>query len=234
MTPKAFVDNLQTTLEHYRNPAKAAPMAAYMKNKFPFLGLPRTELDPLVNPLLKEIKPFVDTKFLHQSVLLLWKLPEREYQYVALSLLYNHTKQASVKTLELLEKLVTQKSWWDTVDSLATLVGKLVWQFPAWTQRIEVYSIHENFWLRRIALLYQLTYREKTEGERLFRYCLENAKEKEFFIRKAIGWALREYAKTNPEAVRAFLTKHGDRLSSLSVREASKHFAEGRGQRAKS
>lgn len=224
MTPKAFVINLQTTLERHRDVAKAAPMAAYMKDKFPFLGLPRTELDPLVKSLLKEIKPFVDDKFLHQSVRLLWELPEREYQYVAIRLLYNHTKQASRTTLELLETLVTQKSWWDTVDSLAGLVGKLVWRFPAWTQMIETYSTNENFWLRRIALLYQLSYREKTDQERLFRYCLENAGEKEFFIRKAIGWALREYAKSNPEAVRSYLDKHRDKLSTLSVREASKHL----------
>jgi 3-methyladenine DNA glycosylase AlkD len=227
MTVKAFVDNLQATLECHRNPTKAVPMAAYMKDRFPFLGLSRTDLDPLVKPLLKEVKPFVDTKFLHQSTLLLWKLPEREYQYIALSLLCNYINQASPKTLELIETLATQKSWWDTVDSLATLTGKLVWQFPAWTQTIETYSTHENFWLRRVALLYQLTYRDKTDQARLFRYCVTNAEEKEFFIRKAIGWALREYAKTNPGAVRAFLEKHRDKLSTLSIREASKHFAEG-------
>jgi 3-methyladenine DNA glycosylase AlkD len=224
MTPKAFVNNLQTTLESHRNPTKAAPMAAYMKDKFPFLGLPRTELEPLVKPLLKEVKPFVNTNFLHQSALLLWKLREREYQYVAISLLSKYTRQASAKTLELLEKLVVQKSWWDTVDSLASLVGKLVWQFPEWTQIIETYSTHENFWLRRIALLYQLNYREKTDQMRLFRYCAANAEEKEFFIRKAIGWALREYAKTNPNAVRGFLSKYKYLLASLSVSEASKYL----------
>jgi 3-methyladenine DNA glycosylase AlkD len=224
MTPKVFVSNLQTTLESHRNPTKAAPMASYMKNKFPFLGLPRTDLDPLVKPLLKEVKTFVDTKFLHQSALLLWKLREREYQYVAISFLSKYREQASRETLELLEALVTQKSWWDTVDSLASLVGKLVWQFPEWTQIIETYSTHENFWLRRIALLYQLNYREKTDHKRLFRYCAANAEEKEFFIRKAIGWALREYSKTNPDAVRGFLSKYENKLSSLSVREASKYL----------
>jgi 3-methyladenine DNA glycosylase AlkD len=230
MTPQAFVDNLQRTLESQRNSTRAAPMAAYMKDKFPFLGLPRTDLDPLVKPLLKEIKPIVDTKFLHQSVRSLWKLPEREYQYVAISLLYKYTQQASPKTLELIEKLVTQKSWWDTVDSLATLVGKLVWQFSEWLETIEKYSVHENFWLRRIALLYQLSYRDKTDSKRLFRYCLINAEEKEFFIRKAIGWALREYAKTNPEAVCSFLEKYRDKLSTLSVREASKHLAKAKAE----
>jgi 3-methyladenine DNA glycosylase AlkD len=230
MTVKAFVDNLQTTLERHRNPTKATPMAAYMKDKFLFLGLPRTDLDPVVKPILKEVKPFVDTAFLHQSALLLWKLPEREYQYVALSLLYQYTKQASPKTLELIETLVIQKSWWDTVDSLAGVVGKLAWQFPKWLETIETYSTHENFWLRRIALLYQLSYREKTDQKRLFRYCLANAKEEEFFIRKAIGWALREYAKTNPEAVQAFLDKHKDKLSTLSIREASKYIIEAKAE----
>jgi 3-methyladenine DNA glycosylase AlkD len=233
MTAQNFVDTLQKRLESNRNPTKAAPMAAYMKDNFPFLGLPRPELDPLVKPLLKEIKSFADAEFLHQSASLLWGLPEREYQYVAISLLYTYTKQASVETLELIEKLVTQKSWWDTVDSLATLVGKLAWPFPEWLGTIETYSTRENFWLRRIALLYQLTYRDKTDQERRFRYCLANAGEKEFFIRKAIGWALREYAKTNLKAVRVFLEQHKDKLSRLSVREASKHFAEGRELEAK-
>jgi 3-methyladenine DNA glycosylase AlkD len=134
-------------------------MAAYMKNHFPFLGLPRTELEPLIKPLLKEVKPFVDHHFLHQSALLLWQLPEREFQYVAISLLQMYAKQTSATTLQAVEQLVTQKSWWDTVDSLASLVGKLTWQYPEWTQALEAYSTHDNFWLRRIALLYQLNYR---------------------------------------------------------------------------
>lgn len=224
MTPKTFVQKVQVTLKAERNPEKAASMAAYMKDQFPFLGLPQPELKRLSIPMLNEIKPFVDAKFLHQSVLLLWKLTEREYHYVAITLLYNHTKQAEHSTLELIENLVVQKSWWDTVDSLATLVGKLAWQFPEWLETLEHYSAHENFWLRRIALLYQLTYRKKTDQKRLFRYCLINAEEKEFFIRKAIGWALREYSKTNPDAVRAFLAENKNRLSSLSVREASKYL----------
>lgn len=199
-------------------------MAAYMKDKFPFLGLPRTDLQTLVKPGLKEVKLLVTPKFLHESVTLLWKLPEREYQYVAVSLLYDYTAQTSTKTLAVIEKCVTQKSWWDTVDSLASLVGKLMWQYPEWLESIEAYSTHKNFWLRRIALLYQLNYRDKTNQKRLFHYCLINAGEEEFFIRKAIGWALREYAKTNPEAVRAFLAKHESSFSALSVREASKHL----------
>jgi 3-methyladenine DNA glycosylase AlkD len=163
MTPKAFVGNFQKELGAHRNPEKAASMAAYMKNLFPFLGLPQPELKRLSAPLLKEVKPFVNTKFLHDSVLLLWKFPEREYQYVAIDLLYNHTKQTEEKTLELIKTLITQKSWWDTVDSLATLVGKLVWQFPEWTQTLGSYSSHDNFWLRRTALLYQLNYKDKTD-----------------------------------------------------------------------
>jgi 3-methyladenine DNA glycosylase AlkD len=224
VTPKEFVDNLQKTLDRHQNPTQAVPMAAYMKNKFPFLGLPRTDLNPLIKPLLKEIKPLVTTPFLHQSVSLLWKLPGREYQYVALGLLNMYTAQTSTKTLVLLEKCVAQKSWWDTVDSLASLVGKLVMQYPEWLESIEVYSRHENLWLRRIALLYQLNYRNKTDHQRLFGYCLYNAQEKDFFIRKAIGWALREYSKSNPKAVQAFLAKHESQFSPLTQREATKYL----------
>ena len=108
MTAKEFITTLQKTLEAHRNPTKAIPMAAYMKNKFLFLGLPRTDLNLLVKPLLKDVKPFVTTKFLHDSVRLLWKLPEREYHYVALDLLYTYTAQTSTKTLDIIENLVTQ------------------------------------------------------------------------------------------------------------------------------
>lgn len=224
MMARDFVNNLQETLERHRNPEKAEPMAAYMKHHFSFLGLPRTDLDPLARPLIKEAKPFANEAFLRQSVLLLWQLPEREYQYVAINLLYTYSSKATDETLELIKQLVTHKSWWDSVDSLASLVGKLVWTFPHWKKTLDTYSTHENFWLRRIALLHQLNYKDKTDSKRLFRYCRTNAKEEEFFIRKAIGWALREYSKTNPDAVRAFLTENEDRLSSLSIREASKYL----------
>jgi 3-methyladenine DNA glycosylase AlkD len=178
----------------------------------------------LTRPLIKKVKPFLDEAFLKQSVLLLWKLPEREYQYLAINLLYTYSDQTSQETLLLIEKLVTTKSWWDSVDSFAGLVGKLVWRFPDWKNTLDDYSTHENFWLRRIALLYQLSYKDKTDSQRLFRYCRMNAAEEEFFIRKAIGWALREYSKTNPNAVSDFLNKHQGRLSALSIREASKYL----------
>ena len=224
MNAKAFVDNIQETLEAHQNPAKAVPMAAYMKNKFPFLGLAQTDLNPLVKPLLKGAKPLVTTKFLHDSVRLLWKQPEREYQYVALDLLYTYQMQTSTKTLNVIVHCLTTKSWWDTVDSLASLVGRLCWHYPQWLETLESYSRHENFWLRRIALLYQLNYKDKTNQKLLFTYCLANAKEEEFFIRKAIGWALREYSKSNPKAVRDFLAKHKGQFSPLSQREATKYL----------
>jgi 3-methyladenine DNA glycosylase AlkD len=224
MKPKQFVQKIQQALEPHRNPTKAAPMAAYMKNLFPFLGLPRTILVPLEKPLLQEIKPFVNSDFLHQSVLLLWELPEREYQYVAMDLLNQYAKHASYETLEVIEKLATQKSWWDSIDPLSSIVGKMLPQFPEWQDKLDVYSTHENFWLRRVAILYQRAYKDKTDAGQLFHYCQINASKKEFFIRKAIGWALREYSKSNPEAVRKFIGDHKKELSPLSIREGSKYL----------
>jgi len=199
-------------------------MAKYMKNLFPFLGLPRPAYGVLIKPLAAQVKGRVDEEWLEQACLSLWQLPEREFQYVALTLLKGNLEALTPTSLPLMQQLVQRKSWWDTVDTIASHpVGWLISRFPTLKTEMDVWSRHPDLWVRRTSLLHQLSYKAHTDAKRLFRYCLDNATDQEFFIRKASGWALREYAKTNPQAVYSFVDKHLDHLSPLTIREALKH-----------
>jgi 3-methyladenine DNA glycosylase AlkD len=223
MSPEQFVAQVRETFEAHRNPAKAAPMAKYMKNRFPFLGLPRPDYQALAKPLLQSVGKTADEPWLLEVARLLWELPEREYQYLAVGVLRAGSRRLGPGSLEVLERLLTHKTWWDSVDGLAAkVVGPLVLRYPELKAEMDRWSRHHDFWLRRAAILHQLGYKEKTDPERLFAYCAANAADREFFIRKGIGWALREYAKTDPEAVWAFVAAHPG-LSPLSKREALKH-----------
>lgn len=123
-----------------------------------------------------------------------------------------------------MEELITSKSWWDTVDTLAQkAVGKIARSFPdVIEENIEFWNDSDHLWLQRSAILFQLKYKEQTNEDLLYRYIITHSQSKEFFIQKAIGWALREYSKTNPDSVRQFMEKHP--LSKLSVREGSKYI----------
>jgi 3-methyladenine DNA glycosylase AlkD len=128
--------------------------------------------------------------------------------------------------LPVLRRLIVTHSWWDTVDALAShSVGPLVRRQPELARELDDWSVSENLWLRRTALIYQLGYKERTDAARLFAYVDRMAHEKEFFIRKAIGWALRQYARTAPAEVKAFLLPRRQKLSGLSWREATKHLS---------
>jgi 3-methyladenine DNA glycosylase AlkD len=160
-----------------------------------------------------------DTLLAHANAL--WQLEAREYQYAALDLLAMHWKEFNSTHIPALMALVQDKSWWDTVDALAGIIGDILRnQHDYMDQALR----DNNMWVRRIALLHQLGWRDKTDQQRLFNYCLTLAHEKEFFIQKAIGWALRDYARHSPDAVRIFTHKEKERLAPLSFREANKHL----------
>jgi 3-methyladenine DNA glycosylase AlkD len=206
------------------DPERAIAMRAYMREKFPFLGIP----SPLRRTLAREVLAGLarpEEEDLRRVALACWELPEREYQYFACDWLRRHGPNCSAAFLDTARHLVVTLSWWDTVDALAAhLVGPLVRRHPALVSTMDEWVRDENMWLARTAILHQLGYREATESERLFSYCLLRAGHPDFFIRKAIGWALREYAKTEPERVRTFVRSHEGRLSPLSVREALQHL----------
>ena len=151
----------------------------------------------------------------------LWEQPEREFQYAGCAFLDRHQKLLTPGSLALLRILITTKSWWDTVDALATgCVGPLVLRNPGLTAAMDNWVLSENVWLARAAIVHQVGARAETDTERLFRYALLRAGDREFFIRKAIGWSLRDYSWRNPDAVAAFVAEHEAELSPLTKREA--------------
>lgn len=123
-----------------------------------------------------------------------------------------------------LKQLAQTKSWWDSIDGLDKLVGKIVLDNPEGKQTILEWSLDDDFWLRRIAIDHQLLQKEKTDTELLEKILVNNLNQKEFFINKAIGWSLRDYSKTNPDWVRTFLDKYCSQMAGLSIREASKYI----------
>jgi 3-methyladenine DNA glycosylase AlkD len=199
-------------------------MSAYMKNQFEFLGIPKPKRFELTRELRKSAKSW-DAAQLRETVDVLWAQNEREFLYIALELLHE-TKLLQASDLTWLKGLILTKSWWDSVDTLAPHpLGKLVQKFPELGEEVESWGAAPNFWLRRSAILHQLGYKNRTDEARLFRLCLQNAEEKEFFIRKGMGWALRQYARTNPEGVKQFVETNADRFAPLTRREALKHLS---------
>ncbi|MER5450648.1 DNA alkylation repair protein [Streptomyces sp. NPDC002766] len=206
------------------DPARAAPMRAYMKDVAPFLGL-TTPVRRALSRVVVDGLPRPDESDCTAIALRCWRLPEREYQYFAVDYLRRHARVCSSAFLPVARHLAGTRSWWDTVDLLAAhVVGALVAADPALTADMDAWIVDEDLWIARTALLHQLRYKERTDAERLFAYCLIQSGHPDFFIRKAIGWALREYARTDPEAVRAFLARERGRFAPLSVREALKNI----------
>ncbi|HHY36598.1 MAG TPA: DNA alkylation repair protein [Firmicutes bacterium] len=206
-----------------RNRENAVPMAKYMKNQFPFLGI-KTPARRKLMMLFYQESGILTEPFQEDLVLALWEQEEREYQYAALDYIGRSLKKLGKRDLPLLEKLITTKSWWDTVDMLAQHpVGTIALKYPEVIPATIVgWAFGNHLWLQRAALLFQLKYKERTDEELLYTFIKYHSASKEFFIQKAIGWALREYSKTNPQSVRDFIANN--ELPKLSVREGSKYI----------
>ncbi|WP_112479300.1 DNA alkylation repair protein [Vibrio variabilis] len=212
---------VKQALEPLRNSDNATFMKAYMRDQYEFYGIqsgPRRDaLKVLFSkphlPSLEELAAIVDE---------LWALPQREYQLVAVDLLIKKKKVLSVSFLQHVERWITTKSWWDTVDMLAThIVASLFLQFPDEASSvIKQWRKSDNIWLRRTAILYQLKFKKNTDQDLLFTIIAENQADKEFFIQKAIGWSLREYSKTNAAAVIEFIDTQ--KIEGLAKREGLK------------
>jgi 3-methyladenine DNA glycosylase AlkD len=218
------LDRLIGVYDPARDPERAVRTAAYMRDQFPFLGfslptqraLGRTVLAGLPAPAEEELRAVV---------LACWALDEREYQYFACDYLRTHLGVCGPGFIGTARTLITTKSWWDTVDPLATrFVGGLVQRHGRLADEMDAWARDRDMWLVRTAILHQLHYGTATDTERLFGYCTGQAGHPDFFVRKAIGWALRHYARTDPDAVRTYVGRNRDRLSPLSVREATKHL----------
>lgn len=210
---------VRAALLPHADAARAAGMTAYMRGQFPFLGVPTPVRRSATRALIRACAgdPLA-------AAGRLWLEPEREFQYVGCDLLGQHAARLPPTALDGLLELVCNKSWWDTVDALAHVVGALVRRNRGLVVRMDALIEAPDFWLRRVALLHQLGWKADTDRARLFGYCRRQGGEQEFFIRKAVGWALRDYAWHAPADVAAFLDRHGVELSALSRREAAKNL----------
>ncbi|MFJ4788274.1 DNA alkylation repair protein [Streptomyces sp. NPDC088794] len=206
------------------DPERAAAMRAYMKDVAPFLGL-TTPVRRALSRTVEDGLPRPAEADCIAIALRCWRLPEREYQYFAVDYLRRHARVCTSGFLPVARHLVSTVPWWDTVDALAAhVVGGLVAADRTLAADMDAWIGDDDLWIARTALLHQLRYKERTDTERLFAYCLRQSGHPDFFIRKAIGWCLREYAKTDPEAVREFLARERGRFAPLSVREALKNI----------
>ncbi|MBT3153945.1 DNA alkylation repair protein [Streptomyces sp. CHD11] len=206
------------------DPERAPAMRAYMKDVAPFLGITAPARRALSRTVTAGL-PRPGEADCAAVALRCWELPEREYHYFAVDYLRRHVRHCSSGFLPVTRHLVTTVPWWDTVDLLAAhVVGALVAADPRLTADMDEWIADDDMWLVRTALLHQLRYREHTDSARLFAFCLRRSGHPDFFVRKAIGWCLREYARTDPDAVRSFLAREQGRFAPLSVREALKNI----------
>lgn len=216
-----IVSTLNTRFELLANPEKASWQKAYLRNQFEFYGINSPEQEMIRKDIFAEFG-IPDQTEVEVIIHELWALPQREFQYFGLFLVEKMIKKANPDFIRALELMITTKTWWDTVDMIASHhVGVLLQRFPELTPVYnKKWMASGNLWLQRTAVLFQLKYKDKTDTSLLFDLIRQLAGHKDFFIRKAIGWALREYSKTSPDAVLRFLNNID--LSPLSRREALK------------
>ncbi len=200
----------------------ANAMSKYMRNLFDFLGISKPLRATLQKTLVRELTKEKQPNW--EIINLLWNKSEREFQYLAIDILNGGKYTFAESDLRKIRFLITNKSWWDTVDLIAgNCLGKIITQHPKILQNeLKQWITDENLWIRRSSIICQLKFKERTNKEFLTEAILKNADSDEFFINKAIGWALREYSKTNPAWVKDFLSKH--KLSPLSVKEGNKYI----------
>lgn len=215
----SYTKQVIKVFELHEDATKAAPMLKYMKGKFAYYGINSPTRKEISKPLLtrENLPDIVDVPTVVQE---LWDEPQRELQYFALELLLKYARYSPSSWIDLYEKLITQKSWWDSVDGLAA--SHLGGHFKKYPEQITDYTDKwmdsGNMWLQRTCLIFQLKYRDQTDFELMKSFIIPLAAEKEFFIRKAIGWALRQYTRTNPQLVIDFVSAQP--LSNLSKKEA--------------
>ncbi|MGI9017095.1 MAG: DNA alkylation repair protein [Euzebya sp.] len=224
MNPAELVTTLAETYREHAVSSDAVDMSSYMRDQFPFHGIKAAHRRALDREVTGRGPSRPTHHYLVKVVKDCWSRPEREYQYFAVDYLRKHYRRLDAPFLEIGRELVVSKSWWDTVDMLA---GGVIGPWVRAQGQVEVmdqWVLADNLWVVRTALLFQLAAKEDTDAERLFTYCLQRSGDTDFFIRKAIGWALRQYAQTDPVSVRRFVATNEEVLSPLSRREAMKHL----------
>lgn len=224
------VGAVEAALRPAADPVRAAPMARYMKGRFAFLGIPAPERRRLLQGVWSAL-PEPTAEAVAEVAGRLWRLPEREFQYAACDLLERRIGTARRAAgadpgmlLAVVRPLLVERAWWDTVDSLrGAAVGPLVQAHPGLVAVIRRWVEDDDRWLVRSAVIHQLGYRERTDEDLLFELCARRAADREFFVAKGIGWALRTHARRRPDAVLGFCDRHPE-LTALARREALKHL----------
>jgi 3-methyladenine DNA glycosylase AlkD len=216
-------DELVSAFEAKADPSRADAMAAYMRHMFVFYGLPAPVRRKAATDFVAAHKTCSEDELL-AAVDRLWAMEQREFTYTATDLLRTHWRRLSPGSLPRLRTLVQTNSWWDSVDPIAHVIGVLALNYEELRSEMDQWVHDGDRWIVRVALLHQLSWKDAAEPERIFGYCRERGADEDFFIRKAIGWALRDLAGSHRDEVELFLAEHGDELSKMSVDEATKHF----------
>ena len=214
--------DIKKRFEEKEDKENAAQMAKYMRDQFVFYGLPTPKRKALYKDFLKEEKKSgqIDWAFLDRC----YEDEHREFQYLVCDYLTVMDNFLTYDDIPRIKAYIKCKSWWDTTDSLDRVIGQIGLRDSRVNALMLEWSLDDDFWVRRVAIDHQLCRKEKTNTELLEKILVNNFGSDEFFINKAIGWSLRDYSKTNPEWVRAFVEKHADRMAKLSVKEAGKYI----------
>lgn len=218
-----FIKTVSTAFEQAADKENAEAMSAYMKNHFEFYGIKTPERRIICKQHSREYK-LETLQQVEEIVQHLWLLPQREFQYYGIELMHQYKKLWQPSSLSLFHFCITHKSWWDSIDAIACdWIGEFMTVYPEKIPVTKRWNRSENLWLQRTSILFQKRYKQKTNTDLLSNYILNTCSSKEFFIQKAIGWALREYAKTNEGWVKAFVQEHANELPTLSKKEALKN-----------
>ena len=200
-------------------------MQRYMRDQFPFYGIGAQDRRDILKTVWSEIPLPADEAAISEVVVAWMGRPEREWHQSAVTALRRHGAVLTGASWPTVRQVATTHAWWDTVDELAkNVAGRIVKNDPAQVTVMDEWVRSDDMWVARVAILHQLGYKATTDVARLFGYCDLRADESDFFYRKAIGWALRQYAYEDPDAVSAYVDSRRDRLSPLSVREATKNL----------
>jgi len=214
---------LRKKLIENSDPELARQMESYMRNKFKFYGLKTPERRKSYHDLIKleKANKKIDWKFLDQA----WADEHREAQYFVCDYLIALEKYLKFEDIDHIFNYVKSKQWWDTIDSLIKPIGKLGLRDERVNELMLAWSKDDDFWVRRVAIEHQLLRKDKMNVELLNAILENNLGSSEFFINKAIGWALRDYSKTNPNWVENFIRKHHTEMATLSIKEGRKYLS---------
>ncbi|MCF7810310.1 DNA alkylation repair protein [bacterium] len=216
---------IRSAFKKAANPDEAPAMQKYMKSEMPFYGIKSAIRKEIYKSVFKKYKIGDATEY-EQTIRELWDAEYREERYAAITVAVRYKKLQTIEALPLYKELIISGAWWDMVDGIAAdIINPLLKKFPLDMKEIlKQWIKDDDLWIRRTAILSQLRFKSDTDYKMLFDFCIQCLHEKLFWIRKAIGWALREYSKHEPDKVRMFVDANREAMSGLSLREASKYI----------